>query len=128
VTDSIRVLIVGDTAEDRDSIDGALVAADFAVRRADAADAALGALAVQRPDVLVVDLRIPGTEGHHLLTALAERTSEHDIPVILMGELSNLMKPAPIVPFGLVPTPLDMDNLVATVRRVSQRGNLVGAI
>ena len=33
----------------------------------------------------------------------------------------------PIIPFGLVPTPIDAENLVASVRRVARQGKLVGA-
>jgi DNA-binding NtrC family response regulator len=127
VTDSIRVLVVDETSEDRYQVDEAFVAAGFNVQRVDDADLALGVLAVQVPDVLVVDLRVPGAEGHRLLATLPEHPSASNVPVILVGELSNIVKPMPIVPFGLVPTPIDLEHLVASVRRVAQQGKLVSA-
>ena len=127
MTDSIRVLIVDDTSDDHERVANALTAAGFEARRADDVDAALGAMAVQQPDVLVVNLSLPGAEGHRLLAALPEHPVAHEVPVILVGELSNIVKPLPIIPFGLVPTPIDAEHLVASVRRVARQGKLVGA-
>jgi two-component system cell cycle response regulator DivK len=57
----------------------------FVVREAPDAVGALTILAGWTPDVVVVDLRMPGTDGHSLLQAIRDIPALHAVPVIAMS-------------------------------------------
>ena len=61
----------------------------YDVTIADSVERALTALAAQKPDVVILDLRMPGSpkEGLHLLKRLKERPETRDIPVVIASVL-----------------------------------------
>ena len=117
---SIRVLVVDGMLERDDHIDDILVNAGFATRVVNDSVSATGALEVWGPSVAVIDLRSPAGEARRFGATLAARTSQANVPVILVGEGPNLLKWLPVVPAGLVPTPVDAEHLVATLTRVAR--------
>jgi CheY-like chemotaxis protein len=116
-----RVLIVDGPTDGDDPIDTALTTAGYATRLVMDDESALDVLDTWRPAAVVVDLRLPDRAGHRFCAALARQPGGRDLPVVLMGEISNLLKATSIVPAGLVTTPVDGDLLVAAVRRVAGR-------
>lgn len=115
--EAIRVLVVNGSATRDDQLSAILTTAGFETRMVSDAVSARGSLEIWRPLVVVADLRAPAGEAHRFTADLAERR-DVDVPVVFVGEGSNLLKPNPIVPVGLVPTPIDEAHLVATVQRV----------
>ena len=115
----IRVLIVDGAMQRHEHVADMLTADGFATRVVSDSGSAAGALEIWRPAVAIVDLRHPASDARHFCATLAER-SEDGPAVVLIAEGPNLLKPLPIVPDGLVSTPIDPDLLVATVRRVSR--------
>jgi PleD family two-component response regulator len=115
----IRVLIVNGAPLRDDHLSASLTSAGFDTRVVSDSVSAGGSLDVWRPALVVVDLRAPASEGYRFLADLAglAEHSESELPVVLVGDGSNLIKPSAIVPAGLVPTPIDEAHLVATVRR-----------
>jgi DNA-binding response OmpR family regulator len=118
-----RVLVVERTTDADEQISDKLATAGYAARTVKATQSALDMLAEWQPDVLVVDLRVPNQEGKRFCASLAEHALDSSVPVVLLGELSNMTKAGPIIPFGLVSTPIDDVLLTAAVRRaVEQQG------
>ena len=118
---SIRVLVVDGKMERGDRIDEILAAAGFPIRVVNDSVSAAGALEIWQPSVAIVDLRSPSSEAVQFCAGLAQSGAAADLPVVLVGEGPNLLKPRPVIPAGLVAVPVDPDQLVATVSRVTCR-------
>jgi DNA-binding NtrC family response regulator len=128
IDESIRVLIVDDKLQRDDHIEDMLSAAGFETRVVNDCASAAGAVDVWRPTATVLDLRSPSSEARRFGATLANRPEYQGVPVVLVAELPNLLKWLPVIPAGLVPTPVDADHLVATVLRVARKGaTLTGA-
>jgi CheY-like chemotaxis protein len=56
----------------------------FLVREATSGEAAIHMVLEEKPDLIVSDVRMPGMDGHHLLSAIRELPSTAAIPFILM--------------------------------------------
>jgi CheY-like chemotaxis protein len=113
------VLVVDGKLKRDDRIDEILAAAGFAIRVVNDSVSAAGALEIWRPSVTVVDLRSPSSEAMTFCADLARSGAAADLPVVLVGEIPNLLKPRAVISAGLVPVPVDPDQLVATVIRVA---------
>jgi len=118
-SESPRVLVVERPIDTNDHISAMLTTAGYSTRTAQTSQLALDMLDDWQPQVLVVDMRVPNVEGHRFCTSLAEQPHDSNVPVVLLGELSNMMKAAPIVPFGLVSTPINGAQLAAAVHRAA---------
>lgn len=123
IDESIRVLIVDDMLQRDDHIEDMLASAGFDTRVVNDSASAAGTVEVWRPAVTVLDLRSPSSEARRFGAALATRPEYQGVPVVLVAELPNLLKWLPVIPAGLVPTPVDADHLVATVLRVARRAD-----
>ena len=75
MTKPLEVWVVDDDASIRWVLERALRQGGLMPTTFDHADAALAALATRRPDVLITDVRMPGTEGLRLLEIAATRPS-----------------------------------------------------
>ena len=86
---SVRVLIVDDQHMIREAIRSLLEAAfDFEVIEADSSDQALSVLATMTPDVVLLDVAMPGVggiEGLHEIRKVAP-----DVPVVMLSSYDNM--------------------------------------
>jgi len=128
MNESLEVWVVDDDASIRWVLERALRQAGIEPRPFDQADAALAALTERRPDVLITDVRMPGTQGLKLLE-IARR--EHPgLPVIVMTAHSDLDHAVAAYrggAFEYLPKPFDIDEAVALVRRAATQGASVRA-
>ena len=84
----------------------------------DTGDAALQALEAEAPDVVITDIRMPGTDGLTLLKALTEQVP--GLPVIIMTAHSDLDSAVAAYQggaFEYLPKPFDVDEAVAVAKR-----------
>lgn len=81
------VLVVDDDHAVRRSLERGLRLSGFRVRTADGGRAALAAVAQVPPDVLVLDVSMPGMNGIEVCTAL--RGAGHDLPVLMLSALDE---------------------------------------
>jgi DNA-binding response OmpR family regulator len=56
----------------------------FAVREAASGESGIRMVLEEKPDLIISDVRMPGMDGHHLLSAIRELQSTAAIPFILM--------------------------------------------
>ena len=77
-------LVIEDERDERDTLCGVLESAGWTVEVAEDGIAGLGRVPVARPDVILLDLRMPHLDGVGLLEML--RATEHGktIPVVLV--------------------------------------------
>ena len=86
-----RILLVDDSVQVRRAYRDALVALGYLVREAADAEQALSALTDEPPDVVLIDIHLPGTNGYRLAQLIRERSG----PSIYLVMLSGMALDAP---------------------------------
>src|ERR1700754_3477090 len=118
---ALRVWLVEDDASIRWVLERALRASGMVPRAFDAAEPALIALRSDAPDVLLTDIRMPGSSGIDLLREV--RVAHPSLPVIVMTAHSDLPSAVSAYEggaFEYLPKPFDIDQAVELVRRAGQ--------
>ena len=118
---ALRVWLVEDDASIRWVLERALRASGMVPRAFDAAEPALAALRNDAPDVLLTDIRMPGSSGIDLLREV--RAAHPTLPVIVMTAHSDLPSAVSAYEggaFEYLPKPFDIDQAVELVRRAGQ--------
>jgi two-component system cell cycle response regulator DivK len=79
---SKRILVIEDQPDNRQILWDLLTNADFEVIEAEDGEAGLAAAAAQRPDLILMDIQLPGMDGYEVTRLLKADTLLHAIPVI----------------------------------------------
>lgn len=78
-----EVLVVDDSKTESLSLARLLQSHGFLVRTADSADDAMGCLAQRQPDLILLDVVMPGRNGFQLARSLARDPLYAGVPIIL---------------------------------------------
>lgn len=112
------VWVVDDDRSIRWVVERALSQAGLHCESFASADAMLSAMHSMVPDVVISDIRMPGTDG---LALLAQLRREHpEVPVIITtahSDLDSAVSSYEEGAFEYLPKPFDVDEMVATVER-----------
>jgi signal transduction histidine kinase/CheY-like chemotaxis protein len=111
-----RILVVEDNPEISRLICAKLEGAGYKVTAAISADTALEAIAQQVPDLITVDMELPGTGNLGLARQLAESPDTHDIPIVVLSVLND-DRDNPQFGLSPLPKPVDEDELLRTMAR-----------
>jgi len=128
MTKPLDVWLVDDDASIRWVLERALRQSGMQPRAFEQADSALAALGRGQPDVLITDVRMPGTSGLKLLEAVRE--DHPGLPVIVMTAHSDLDTAVASYQggaFEYLPKPFDIDQAVELVKRAAAQASLAGA-
>ena len=114
------VWLVDDDRSIRFVLEKALSGAGFLTESFDAAEPALRALAVRRPDLVFTDVRMPGMDGMVFLEKLGERAAT--VPVVVMSAYTDL--PSTVAAFhrgafDYLPKPFDIDQAIDMAKRAT---------
>ena len=85
-----NILIVDDKPENLAVLSDLLVQAGFKVRPALSGALALNALAGSLPELILLDVRMPGMDGFAVCRALKADPRSRDIPVIFLSAIQDL--------------------------------------
>jgi len=113
-----EVWIIDDDRSIRWVLEKALSQASIATHSFETADKAIARLKRERPDVIISDIRMPGTDGLALLDQVQH--SDPTLPVIIMTAYADLDRAVASYQggaFEYLPKPFDVDEAVAIVRR-----------
>ena len=113
-----HVWLVDDDASIRWVLERALKQSGMLAKTFEHANAALEALRMEAPDVLITDIRMPGNSGLELLQEIHE--SRPKLPVIVMTAHSDLDSAVSAYrggAFEYLPKPFDIDHALDLVRR-----------
>ena len=114
--ESGRMLIVDDEASVRDVLCDYFVARGYAVIAAADGHEALAAFARERPDVVLLDVRMPGLDGLTVLKRLREADPEVAVIMVTANEdLAVARETLSVGAFDYVAKPFDFDHLSRTV-------------
>jgi two-component system phosphate regulon response regulator OmpR len=119
--DSGRVLIVDDDREIREMLAEYLASHGFEVATAESGTAMREALALGTPDVVLLDVRLPGEDGLALARFLRERYELGIIMVTAAGEVVDRIVGLEMGADDYVAKPFDLRELLARVKSVARR-------
>jgi len=120
-TEMTKVLVVDDEPELREMVRRYLEAEDFAVTEAGDGEAALGMIAAQDPDIVVLDVTMPSRDGFEILQELRRTTN---VPVIMLTARSEEIDRVIGLTVGAddyLTKPFSPRELVARIRAVLRR-------
>jgi two-component system, cell cycle response regulator DivK len=117
----VTVLLVDDYADALEVWELFLSAAGFTVGTATDGVAGLEKARLLRPDVIVMDLQMPGLSGAEVAQALRADPATRHIPLIAAtGHSRTLLSDARAAGFdSIIVKPCDPDELVAEIRRLA---------
>lgn len=121
-----RVLIVDDKESFRDMLKETLAGEEFEVVAVGDGKSAKVETGASRFDVALVDLRLPGKDGIHVLRDL--KKEDATLPVIMMtayGSVETAVKAMKEGAYDFVAKPFDTDHLIILIKRAIEEGKLV---
>ncbi len=122
-TPGLSVWVVDDDESLRWVLEQAFKQANMTPRCFDSGATLFAALALEKPDVLITDIRMPGMTGLELMERLADE--EPQIPVIVITAHSDLDSAVAAYKggaFEYLPKPFDIDDAVELVSRAARQG------
>jgi CheY-like chemotaxis protein len=117
VGDTRRVLVVDDEPQTREVLARGLEKDGFAVTTAGSGEEALRLAAETRPDVISLDVLMPGMDGWTVLRALKADPRTADIPVVMISMLDSQAMGYALGAADYLLKPFDRERLVAVLRR-----------
>jgi two-component system cell cycle response regulator DivK len=90
MSENAKIMYVEDNADNRMLIRRILMAEGYEVLEAESALAALRAVLVQQPDLILVDINMPDMDGYTLTMRLREMPLMGKVPIIALT--ANVMK------------------------------------
>jgi putative two-component system response regulator len=133
------ILVVEDTLASLKLITDILVAEGYQVRPADSGDLALASVEAMPPELILLDIIMPGMDGFEVLRRLKAQDKTCDIPVIILSSITETAQRVEGLNLGAVDfisKPYQPNELLARVRthmelfrlRVRLERNLKGSI
>jgi two-component system KDP operon response regulator KdpE len=116
-----RVLVVDDDSQMRRAVTNALTARGYAVVTATSGEAALSVMAEEQLDLVLLDLGLPGIEGHEVIKRLR---SWSELPVIVISVRETQEEKVAALDAGAddyLAKPFGMKELLARMRAVQRR-------
>jgi len=119
MTDQNKILAVDDTPASLKLLTDILKEAGYEVRSAISGELALHAAANSPPDLVLLDIRMPGMDGYEVCRRLKAQPSTRDVPVIFVSAVSETDEKVQGFEIGavdFVSKPYQRDELLARVR------------
>lgn len=126
---AMTILIVDDESESRTLLTTLLSEHGYRVRAADGGELALVTIMETRPDLILLDIRMPGMNGFEVYRQLKNRAETQDIPVMFISASSELDEKVEGLRLGAVDyvtKPFQREELLARVGTHLELGRLRG--
>ena len=116
-----RILVVDDEIGALTLIGIMLERGGFEVLKAKDADQALAVLELETPDLIILDVMMPGMDGIELCRVLRQRSDTSYLPILILsarGDAKSVMSGMDAGASDYLPKPILHHDLVAKVRRM----------
>jgi len=116
-----KILIVDDEMSFLDVVREALELRGFEVLATTNAVEAGLALADRKPDLILMDIKMPGINGFQACEAIRRNSATKDLPIVVVSALSDesdIKKARKIGIADYIVKPVDIENLVKRVREI----------
>jgi len=127
------ILVIEDEEDIRELVRYNLEQENFSVSEAESGEAGLKAATQKKPDLILLDLMLPGKDGLQICRELKRDKTKRDIPVVMMtarGEESDIVTGLELGAEDYIVKPFSPKVMVARVKAVLRRkttGMLSGA-
>ena len=112
-----RILVVEDQADNRQIIRDMLSATDYEIMEAESGEEALSAVAKQRPDLILMDIQLPGMDGYETTRRIKADPALRSIPIIAVTSYVEDEKARAAGCDEYVPEPYSPRQLLAKIRQ-----------
>ncbi|MBP0617181.1 response regulator [Jiella mangrovi] len=123
-----RIFVVDDELETRELIGDYLIMHGYCVRLLEDGAALRDQMTVEKPDLIVLDLNMPGEDGLSIVRGLK---AEADVPVIMLTATASLVDRVVGLELGAddyLAKPCELRELLARIRSVMRRAGAPAAI
>ena len=120
---SIRVLVVDDNFVNVRLLEELLKSASYEVTTAMSGDAALERLAQSRPDIVLLDVMMPGMDGYEVCRRIRQDEKTAQLPVIMVTALDKESDREMALAAGandFLSKPVEDNLLLPAIRRILQ--------
>ncbi len=120
------IFVIDDEKDIRDSLEGVFTDEGYRVSTAENAEEALKVLSDISPDVILLDIWMPGMDGIVLLKEI--KAEYDDIPVIMISghaTIDTAVKTTKLGAYDFIEKPLSLENVVLTVSHALEQRRLV---
>jgi two-component system KDP operon response regulator KdpE len=121
VTQGARILVVDDEPQIRRSLQVNLERSGYAVETVETGEAALSSFRNRRPDVVILDLIMPGMGGVEVVRRIRESSTVPIIVLSAMGEEARKVDALELGADDYMTKPFGMDELLARIRSLLRR-------
>jgi two-component system KDP operon response regulator KdpE len=121
VTQGARILVVDDEPQIRRSLQVNLERSGYAVETVESGEGALNSFRNRRPDVVILDLIMPGMGGVAVVRRIRESSTVPIIVLSAMGEESRKVEALELGADDYMTKPFGMDELLARMRSLLRR-------
>lgn len=112
----LRALVIDDDFSARDIVRRILTREDFEVITAETGPAGIAAAREQRPDIIVLDVLMPGMDGWQVLQALKDHPDTAEIPIVMQSMLEEREQGLEKGADGYLTKPVESGKLVHAIR------------
>jgi two-component system, cell cycle response regulator DivK len=114
---SKRILVVEDQPDNRQIIRDMLAPTDYEITEAENGEQALGAIAKQRPDLILMDIQLPIMDGYTATRRIKDDPALRAIPIIAVTSYVEDEKARAAGCDEYVPAPYSPRQLLAKIRQ-----------
>ena len=116
--DSLSILVVDDVPLNILLIKKMLSQYTFEIRTANSGQAALDAIAQKKPDLILLDLMMPGIDGFEVIKRLRAQDDTKELPIIILSALNSeqdISKGFQLGANDFINKPIIMEKLISSV-------------
>ena len=120
----LKILVVDDEDEVRAGLREFLEGMGYAICEAGDGEEALGKTFTEKPQMILLDLRLPKLDGYQVCQTLKGNPITSGIPIIMLTALNATPNKIKGIEFGAddyVDKPFDLDELAARIKMVTRR-------
>jgi two-component system, cell cycle response regulator DivK len=120
---SKRILVIEDQVDDRQIIRDMLAGTDYEITEADDGEHALAAVAKERPDLILMEIRLPSMDGYETMRRIRTDPALLSIPIIALSSYAPSEEQQKARAAGcddFVPKPYSPHQLLAKIRTYLQ--------
>lgn len=114
-----KILIIDDSPANLRLLSQILIEHGYQVRAVTNGPRALESMKVDRPDLVLLDIRMPGMDGFEVCQQIKENAQSRDVPVLFISALDEIhdkMKAFSVGGLDYITKPFQMEEVLARVR------------